>query len=137
MVFNPEESRVICGMTICPRMQQDQAVWGANKQGYLTVRSAYHLAKEVGQRTRGSTSNTTNMHKIWKRIWKIKGQKMVKTFIWQACSNILPTKENLFKRKVTTDSLYPICQLEVELVRHALWSCPAAQDVWLACMRRI
>ncbi|XP_059440747.1 LEAF RUST 10 DISEASE-RESISTANCE LOCUS RECEPTOR-LIKE PROTEIN KINASE-like 1.1 [Corylus avellana] len=38
---------------------------------------------------------------------------------------------------VTTDSLCPICQLEVVSMGHALWSCPASQDVWLAYMRRI
>lgn len=136
-VFNPEEARIICGMTICPRTQKDQLIWGANKQGPFTVRSAYHLAKEVRRRTEGSTSTSTNMHQIWKRIWRIKGPRMVKMFMWQACSNILPTRENLFKRKVMIDSLCPICQIEVESVGHALWSCPDATDVWLACLKRI
>ena len=47
----------------------------------------------------------------------------------QACNNILPTKENLCKRKITDDPLCPMCRLEVETVGHALWSCSAACDV--------
>jgi hypothetical protein len=95
-------------------------------------------SKQVGSvHSSKRISTSTNMHQIWKRIWKIKGPRMVKMFMWQACSNILPTRENLFKRKVTTNSLCPICQTEVESVGHALWSCQAATDVWLACLKRI
>jgi hypothetical protein len=43
---------------------------------------------------------------------------------------VLLTKENLFKRKITSDPLCPICSLEVEIVGHALWSCSAARDFW-------
>jgi hypothetical protein len=58
-------------------------------------------------------------------------------FLWQACNNILPTKDNLFKRKITDDPLCSMCQLEVETMGHALWSCPAARDVWLEGNARI
>jgi hypothetical protein len=43
----------------------------------------------------------------------------------------------LFKRKITDDLLCPMCQLKVEIVSHALWSCHAAQDVWLVGNARI
>jgi hypothetical protein len=56
---------------------------------------------------------------------------VVKLFLWQACNNILPTKEKLFKRKIIDDPLCPVCCREVETVGHALWSCSAARDVWL------
>jgi ribonuclease HI len=58
-------------------------------------------------------------------------------FLWQACNNILPTKENLWKRKITNDPLCPVCHSEVETVGHALWSCTATRDVWLECTERI
>lgn len=58
---------------------------------------------------------------------------MVKTFLWKACSDILPTKELLFRRHVTLDPLCPICGLESETIGHILWNCPSANDVWLEC----
>ena len=58
-------------------------------------------------------------------------------FLWQACNNILPAKENLWKRKIIDDPLCSMCQSEVETVGHTLWSCTVARDIWLECDARI
>jgi hypothetical protein len=62
---------------------------------------------------------------------------VVKTFLWQACNNILPTKELLFKRRITVDPLCPICGLVAESIDHILWSCPSAKDVWTECYPKV
>lgn len=130
-VFREEEMEKICSMTICPRTQQDRTVWVGNKNGDFLVRSAYHLAHELCSREVSGYYNTDCLTPLWKQIWRINVSRVVKLFLWQPCKNILPTKENLFKKKITNDLLCPICYLEVETVGHALWSCSAARDVWL------
>ncbi|XP_041004152.1 uncharacterized protein LOC121249517 [Juglans microcarpa x Juglans regia] len=45
---------------------------------------------------------------------------------------VLPTKENLFKKKVVPDRFCPICCREEETIYHVLWNCHAAGDVWAA-----
>jgi hypothetical protein len=50
--------------------------------------------------------------------------------MWKACHNILPTKVNLIKRGMVSDSLCPLCEREEEMLLHVLWSCPATRDVW-------
>jgi hypothetical protein len=50
--------------------------------------------------------------------------------MWKAGHNILPTKANLFKRRVVEDPLCPCCKQEEESIIHALWTCPATMDVW-------
>ncbi|XP_040987653.1 uncharacterized protein LOC121235369 [Juglans microcarpa x Juglans regia] len=55
---------------------------------------------------------------------------MVKLFLWKATNELLPTKKNLFQRKVVEDPFYPVCLKEEESVIHVLWECPAANDVW-------
>jgi hypothetical protein len=50
--------------------------------------------------------------------------------MWRACKNILPTKINLFNIRVVEDKLCPCCGQEEEDELHAIWSCPAAKDVW-------
>jgi hypothetical protein len=42
----------------------------------------------------------------------------VKIFLWKACDNILPTKENLFKKGIVLDLKCPICYLEAEDLMH-------------------
>lgn len=126
-----EDVAQICSIAICPRTQQDRIVWAGNKNGIFSVRSAYHLAKDLNSRNESGYSGSDNMTFLWKRIWRISGPRVILLFLWQACNNILPTNENLFKRRITTDPLCPVCRLEVETAGHVPWSCPAARDVWL------
>jgi ribonuclease HI len=85
----------------------------------------------------GSTSDSQELSNLLQKIWEIKGPRVVKMFLWKACNNILPDKENLFKRKCVNDPLCVICGLQVESVGHVLWSSASAKDVWLECCRRI
>lgn len=36
----------------------------------------------------------------WKQIWKLPTPGVVRNFIWKLCSNILPTKDHLFRRHI-------------------------------------
>ena len=120
---------MICNMAVCPRNRKDHLVWAGTKHGDYTVRSAYHMVKENGIREGGSCSNAQDMAALWKGIWKINCARVVKTFLWQACTNILPTKKLLFKRHIMADPLCPICGLEIESIGHILWACPSAKDI--------
>jgi hypothetical protein len=51
--------------------------------------------------------------------------------------SLLPTKENIFRRKVVRDPNCPICAREPKLVLHILWLCPSTQDVWGCCPMRL
>jgi Fe-S oxidoreductase len=67
------------------------------------------------------------------KVWKLKGPKVVSSFLWKACNNILATQTNLHQRGITQDPLCPICGLVPETVEHSLWTCTAARDVWHDC----
>jgi hypothetical protein len=136
-IFGIEEAEAICSMPVCPRSRQDQLAWASTKHGGYTVRSAYHMGKENGLQEEGSCSNAHQIVGIWKGVWRIQCARVVKTFLWQVCNNILPTKELLFKRHISDDPLCPICGLATETLAHILWSCPSAKDVWMECNPRI
>jgi hypothetical protein len=55
---------------------------------------------------------------------------VVKMFLWRALNNLLLTRQNLFKKGVTSDEMCPICGLEEESVSHIIWECQFARDVW-------
>jgi hypothetical protein len=57
----------------------------------------------------------------------------VKKILWRACHNILPTTENLIKKGMDVDPLCFFGKFEVESVKHILWDCPSANDVWGGC----
>ena len=37
---------------------------------------------------------------IWNKIWSLKVSPKFKNFLWRACSTILPTRDNLHRRKL-------------------------------------
>jgi hypothetical protein len=107
-LFGPEEADAICSMPVCPRTRQDKLVWAGTKHCNYTVHSAYHMGKEDGVRDEGSCSQGHHIAVIWKGIWRIKCARVVMTFLWQDCNNILPMKELLFKRHISDDPLCPL-----------------------------
>ncbi|XP_042939506.1 uncharacterized protein LOC122274538 [Carya illinoinensis] len=63
-------------------------------------------------------------------IWKMEVPVTVKTFIWKAIHEGLPTRKNLARRGVVDSALCPICKQVEETTCHVVWSCMAASDVW-------
>lgn len=85
------------------------------------------MVKEI-QQPGGSSQPSDSI--VWSGIWNLQISNAEKNFMWRACHNLLPTKENLLRRKVVSDLMCPICKLEVETTFHILWGCPSASDVW-------
>ena len=66
---------------------------------------------------------------VWKKIWYLQVPPKFKNFLWRACHNVLPTKQALLKRKVTSDPICKRCHSAVEDSVHAAWSCPELGEV--------
>ena len=77
-----------------------------------------------------ASSTPMGSHDFWRRLWSLPVPVVEKNFLWRACQNILPTRDNLHKRRIILDSLCPVCGLEVESSFHILWQCPLAMDAW-------
>ena len=57
----------------------------------------------------------------------------IKNFLWRVCSNALPTKENLKKRRIIDDASCNACQTEQESIFHTLCECEKLSHVWAPC----
>jgi hypothetical protein len=79
-IFDEEEARMICGLSVCPRRGSDILAWEHTKNGVFTVRSAYHLAMERAEEREASCSEYQDSRGMWKRIWEMKGSRVVKFF---------------------------------------------------------
>jgi hypothetical protein len=128
-LFYDEDATLIYNIPISPTRQHDAMVWLGTSNGIFSVKSAYHMAKSKTEECNGSSSNQNLSTQLWKRVSHVKGPPVVRVFLWKACSNIFPTKLNLFKRGIVKNSLCPICKQEGESVEHILWICESARDV--------
>lgn len=72
---------------------------------------------------KGESSQNKN-----EEIWNLSVSGAVKKFVWKAVYDLLPTKKNLFQKKITENSLCPIYERGEETICHALWSFSAAFD---------
>lgn len=86
---------------------------------------------------KGQSSHSSRKCEVWTKLWKIQIPNAMRMMLWRACHDSLPTKQNLFKRKMVESSLCPICTLAVESTTHALWSCPSVQDVWGSSSKKL
>jgi ribonuclease HI len=134
--FNKEEVDAIQSIPISLTNQPDKQIWRGTIKGEFTVGSAYHMAKENEANLQAGCSNRSEEGNIWKGIWSSKIPNAVKTFMWRACQNLLPTRENLAKRNIIKDPSCTICGLEIESTEHILWECSSSSDVWGVSLRR-
>ena len=118
--FLLEDRDAILGIPVSTTSTSDRLVWAENKCGKFTVKSAYTLALEEQKKSNMvDCSNDMARRKLWKAIWKIHLPQKIKHFTWKANWDILASKENLAKRKITLDRVCELC----------LWFCEHAKEV--------
>ncbi|KAG6650561.1 hypothetical protein CIPAW_06G052300 [Carya illinoinensis] len=129
-IFCKEETDLILSIPISRRGASDKKIWAGSTRGIFTVKSAYHMDTCLSKRRRGEPSSGGEDAGMWKDLWKLEAPGKIRMFVWGSLSNVLPTKDVLYRKNILKDNLCPICTREPESVIHALWSCPAARDVW-------
>lgn len=86
---------------------------------------------------KGKCSQGARPQLFWKTVWSLRIPNSAKMFLRQACNRILPTKDNLKKRRVLTNDICIFCCRAVETTHHILWDYPSSQDVWCVNGSRI
>lgn len=128
-IFMEHEANSILSIPLSLTLPVDKVVWTAVVNRKFSVKSTYHLGREGVRKNGGESSETSIMQRFWRKIWKAEVPNKVRCFGWRACLNILPTKLNLFHRKVIHDPSCEACGLGPESVLHVLGQCPKAREV--------
>lgn len=130
-IFLAEEAETIGDIPLSFSGNPNKQIWGYTKNYLFLVKSAYHMEMNRLRSLKADSSYKLLGGKGWKLMWSLKILGVVKTFMWKAFNNGLPTRDNLFERKIIDDPRCSIYQRETETVSHVLESCLAAIDVWL------
>lgn len=101
-----------------------------NPKGIFTIKNAYKLASLTCKKGSGSSSYDNGEKALWKSIWNLVIPEKVKKFIWKACTASLPTRHDLYTRKVLEKGICTICFQTNKTIVHALWSYPTISDVF-------
>ena len=129
--FMPHEADVITGIALSSHMPEDRQIWALTGNGRFTVRSAYSVAMEMVENGgKGTVSDEGPLRKFWRSLWHLNLPHKIRHFAWRACKDIIPTKENLMRRKVLVEGSCEACHQEVESSGHLFWRCELAREVW-------
>lgn len=124
LAFSQVDVERITHTAIPPLGAVDKLVWHYSKDGSYSVKSAYKLAAQLtfdpGLEVKGN----------WKELWNLRVPPKVRDFLWRVCRDCLPHKSNLRRKHIITDSLCPMCNIDVENSWHLFMNCSYAREVW-------
>ncbi|XP_059453388.1 uncharacterized protein LOC132183934 [Corylus avellana] len=129
-IFTPEEITLIQTIPIGGTSQRNLQIWRGTTSGIFTVRSVYHLVKKITTGSKAETPSRDSDSPVWQGLWGLTIANASKNFMWRACHDLLPTRNNLVRKKITIDPMCLICGREVETTFHIIWACSSLMDVW-------
>ncbi|CAN1187196.1 Putative ribonuclease H protein At1g65750 [Linum perenne] len=120
----PEVVDVVAGMSP-PQTDRgdDDWVWGLEKSGVFSIKSAYNLICH---------STAIPGSDLWKAVWKWEGPNRIKHFLWLATKDKLLTNEGRRQRGLSSDAACKWCRTAAETIVHVLRDCDFTNSTWLA-----
>ena len=107
----------------------DRLFWPFTQIGTYTSKLGYRFLKSK-EETAENPARLTEERELWRGIWSLQVPNKIKNFIWRACCNSLPMKENLVHQTIIENPLCDRCFCANESAFHALWSCGELDVVW-------
>ena len=130
-LFNIEEAKIIKSIPLSQEGAEDILFWPYSCDGRYSCKTRYRFLKEEEELNVESREVTNEDKQFWREIWSMKVPPKVKTLLWLACHEAMPTKSALFRSKISLDPLCVRCQASAKTPLHALWSCTELDLVWL------
>jgi ribonuclease HI len=112
---------------------EDFVAWRYTKNSLFSVGSAYHgeWKYQFGRKERDLYApGQSSQNIVWDILWKTSVAAKVKIFAWKSLHGILPCYAVLANRHVPVSSQCPWCNIHCEDIKHVLFSCEHALDIW-------
>ena len=129
-LFLPYDAEAILKIPLSGRSQGDKIFWFGTRDGKYSIGSGCKLLLRDARGSQPESSRQWEPDPLWKRIWGARVPAKVKSFLWRACHDALPTNSGLFKRKVIPTPLCGLCRDQCEDSIHALWACSVVTQAW-------
>lgn len=93
-----EDTEVILKLQSPNKESKDEVLWHFDKRREHLVKSEYQLALKI--KLPNATNNSENNSKQWNALWSLDLSGKIKIFMWRVTKTLLPSDENLWKRKI-------------------------------------
>jgi hypothetical protein len=88
-----------------------------------------HFRIKIG-RTDGQGTFTANP--VWDLLWKLSIPTKIKIFGWRALQGLIPDVGVLANRHIKVSAQCPLCMQGSDDIRHVMFTCRRAKEVWKA-----
>ncbi|KAH9666470.1 putative reverse transcriptase/RNA-dependent DNA polymerase [Citrus sinensis] len=126
--FDKMDADLIIKISLPRRPREDELIWHYGKNGQFSVKSGYQTALQIKFPAMPSSSAASKNE--WNIIWSLALPQKIRIFTWRAAKNLLPSAENLWKKKIIQEPTCQVCKMGMENVFHALVACKSAKKVW-------
>lgn len=130
--FNDMDAQYILQTRIPQNQTLDRVPWTGTSTGIHSAKSECHFWFD---KYHGTTEE--ELSQGWRKMWQLKIPYKARYFVWRLCKKNISVC-NLFKEKgVQTTIMCPMCNNDVEHLRHLIIECPYAQSCWLNTEKEI
>ena len=126
--FATVDSEIIKRIPLPRTPQEDEVIWHYDMKGLYSVVSGYQLALKI--KFSKPPTKSTSASQGWQSIQRLNLPRKIKIFVWKAARNLLPTIENMWRRKILQEPTCQICKVKRKDVFHALMECRLARKIW-------
>jgi hypothetical protein len=111
---------------------EDFVAWNQTKSRMSSVRSAYYIEWEhqFGATVRNDSAEMSRTNPVWEILWKLQVPSKVKKIVWRALHGTVSGMCILSNRHIKVNSQCPICKSRPEDIRHLIFTCKRAKEVW-------
>ena len=67
---------------------------------------------------------------VWSKLWKIDVPAKIKIFGWRVLHGLIPCRGILANRRIDNSSSCPACHEGCEDIKHVLFTCSRAKEIW-------
>jgi hypothetical protein len=130
-IFWPVDVHRIMHIPLTPN-RYDFVAWHYNKLGLFSVRSAYYCQwnHKFGRNNRNEEIVEGANNPIWEKLWSLEVPSKIKIFGWRVLHAMIPCRGVLANRHIGNQGGCPICNSGCEDIKHLLFMCGRAKEVW-------
>jgi ribonuclease HI len=112
--------------------REDVVAWHFNRNGYFSVGSAYHTQwlHKFGENNLIQQAGWSGGETVWTKLWKMNVPVKIKIFGWRILHGLLPCRGVLANKHIGEESSCPVCRQGGEDIKHVLFSCERAKEIW-------
>ncbi|XP_019186577.1 PREDICTED: uncharacterized protein LOC109181280 [Ipomoea nil] len=120
-IFVDRDADLIQKIPLSRQYVENKLIWAPEEDGGFTVKSCYKVVN-------GDLREEDRL--MWTLIWKLKIPPKIKVFMWQLCTNCLPTRDLLRSKRVNCGVCSPLCDQDIETAWHLFVDCIHAKQCW-------